>query len=817
MYSIDNFFSDVRLLSNSLVIKIHDVAVAMESQFISIENLKDTNMQDWRYYKHLSGEYYSVPKSYDYPYASLGEDPKVMIKVIELEEERVLTKQLLEDYKVTKEELLKQGDYYNDLINNYPTMIVFIHACLFDIDKSKLFDNKNYPDGSILGYNPTLVEKNEYSLISNLETFTKGFILRWNVKDYFLSDSLYLPSLLAILYSNIPGKIVNIRLSKIRSKEVHSFFLESYFRSKFDIWEAVNVLNEETIMWLYLNLDYIIKNIGSNNTFQILLDKVFSPNNVGIGEYVIKKKDGELIDPDLYNYLKLPFTDQEAVIKKYALNDKYILNNSDIVTVKDVLEKEYNLIGTYEDDRKIYLLNNVPGQINDKVNGENKTKIIDISTLRTFNGFNVDLVQVLIDYWCYLLGRNQFGSFTDDNVTTAKVEFVDPNTGSHYNLTSRTGFYVFLKMLLFTIDQVDLPLSGFNISTVLDPNVVLDDVLNSNLFQDGYTQYLYSDIKDGYPIPLKQYTSDINVSEFLLTVNSYYKKLWLLSANSENNIVMANLKTFLFRASVQETIKIHKYTTDKTVDELLLKEGINFKMQGSYDVVVGLKELLKTVLGVEVDDNTTVKEILSKFKELLTKLSSYTKQIFGGVENESQIFTYYNTITPLLTTKGIIKLTGGSIESSTVDDTYFLSTFIGVSPDTEANIILSTPAVNVDVCDGRHSSGTMQMIFGDGFGYSYQQSSFDMLDIRYDSTRRMDTCDIQPQVLQIKNLERVNDGSIMKVLDSREVNRYSRGQAISEDNDAEVKPHDNPPKDLKGTAKMYFDEIEQDSTLDFED
>lgn len=815
MYSIDSFFSDVRLLSNSLVIKIHDIGIMMESQFISLANLKDTNITDWRYYKHLSGEYYSVPDYYNYPYAESGSDPKVMIKVIELEEERVLTKQLLEDYKVTKEELLKQGDYYTDLVNAYPTMITFIHACLFNIDKDIIFSAE---DGTILGYNQTLVESNEYSLIQNLELFVKGFIARWRIKEYLITDALYLPSLLAILFGNIPGKIVNIRLSKIRSKEIHSFFLESYFRSRFDIWDAVNVLNKETIMWLYLNLDYLIKNIGSNETFKTLLDKVFSPNNVGIGEYIIKKKDGELIDNDMYNYLKLPFTEQEAVIKKYALNDKYVLNNAEVITVKDVLEKEYELLDTYETDRKLYLLENIPGQINDNVNGENKTKIIDISTLRTFNGFNVDLVQVLVDYWCYLLGKNQFGSFTDDNVSTAKVEFVDPNTGSHYNLTSRSGFYIFLKLLLYTIDQVDLPLSGFNISTVLDPNASLDEILNYNLFQDGYTQYLNNDIKDGYPIPLKQYTSDINVSEFLLTVQSYYKKLWILSANSENNIVMANIKSFLFRAAIQETIKIHKYTTDKTIDELLLKEGINFKIQGTYDVVLSLKELIKTVLGVEVDDNSTVKEILSKFKELLTKLSSYTKQIFGGVENESQVYTYYNSITPLLTTKGIIKLTGSSLETSPVDDAYFLSTFIGVAPSTDANIIMNIPAVNIDICDGRHSNGTMQFIYGDVFGYCYNQSSFDLLDIRYDSTRRMNTCDVKPQILEIKQLNRVNDGSLLKVVDPREVNRYSRGQAISEENDADIKTHDDPPKDLKGFGKMYFDPTEDDeSTFDFED
>lgn len=803
MFTVDKFYEETRSLSNSLVIKINDIARVMETAYIMPLNLQNFSALEWRYYKHLKGEYYSTPVEYGYnpPY----EDSPVYIKVIETEDQQILTKELLEQYPVTKEELLKQGDFYNDLINNNPKMTVFIHGCLFPNDYTieELID---MPDGKIIGYNPTLIEEQEYDLIPKLEKFIMDVLGRWHVNDYMVGDDLYLHSMLAVLYSHIPNKIINIRLNNIRTHMVHSFFLEAYFRSKFDLWDNIKILKQETIMWLYINLDHIAKHIGRNITFKKLLEKVFAENNVGIGGYVLQAEDVSLLEKDVYNPRKQPFSDTKATVEKVGLNGKFLYENNDNISITETLNKEFNLTNKYDQTKKNYLLNKYEKDINSGIRDINKTKILEISTLKTFNGFNVDSFQLLFDYWTYLLGKNLYGSFTDDKAMTNKVDFTDPNNGTPYSIGSRAGYYILLYVLLHAMGQLDMELDEVSITTVLDSHADLDNILTKSLFQDGYTKYYYTFLKDNFPKATRQYTSHLDVSTLLDKTIKYYKDVWLLISNCENCIVSANLREFLFMASYQDKIKIHNKNIKLTITELLRNEGVNFKIEQNveYDHIATIKELYKICLGVTIDSLSELQDFLSNLKEIQRKLTSYTLQTFGDISSENEHYIFYNTNTLFLSEKGLVELKKDVVDVDALSDVYFQTRYLAVRPVSDLAVWGNNNKQNSRLLSTPMNIGRVDMYADEIYATYGTRATCDLVEFRNDIPQRIYP-NSEQIMLYLKEIK-IIDGDIEYKSTFNRHFAVSNVDGIIDQNNAKIIPGDNPTNFVRGTGRIKFDD-----------
>lgn len=763
MYGLEKFYSDVSLLSNSLVIKISDAASTMEIANFPTKKPDHNNKANWKYYLNISGKYHSS-------------DTEVFINVIEEESSMVLTKELLETYPLTKSELLKCGDFYTNLINAYPLMTLFIHGCMYPVDINQAIEAE---DGTILNYNNTFVEENEYNLIPQLETFIKGFLARWHVKGYVLTDNYYLVTMLAILYSNVKNEIVNIRLKNIRTGYVHSFFLESYFRSKFDLWENVKVLNKKNIMWLYINLDYIIHHIGKNKTFETILNKVFDENDVGIGSYCLEVKD-EVKNKNSWIYNKVPFNKSDVVINMKKLNESYNLNNDNNITIKEVLSQELNKLDNYTQDRKNYIIEKQNEEIKEKTTSSVSTKALEIATLKTFRGWNVDSFQVLMDYWGYMLKYGIYGSLTDDTITTAKREFTDPTTKQHYNINSKIGYLMLLKVLLHSIGKTNLLVNKIAYTTVLNPNADIANIITKQLFQDGYTELHLNYLNTNYPRPNKTYTSYVDVSEFLTSVIDYYRNLSIMIANSENTIVNSNLRHFLFLSSEQDKLSIHKSDISKTIDEILQEENITFTIPTDYNHVDTIKELFNICLGVTINDDTALNNLLYNYKEIARKLFSYTLQLFGSVESEEDIYVSYNTIMPLMTNKGIVSFSKDTVRLEPTDTQLFYSSFTPYTPNRDVRYLISREAPIFTLCDGDHE--TLSYEFSAGNFYRTE------LDARIELSKipvvDIDRCEHEEVFVQLKNLNYEGDNSQHNI---RLINRTNTTKEVLIDNESDTK------------------------------
>lgn len=697
MYQVETFYNNICKLSKSLVIKFDLVIKTMElsSNFPTHYITKDS-INEWfteldkvkqlRFYRHVAGELYNGIQ-YTSQY-STNADSEVYVKVIENETSLPLTKTLLEQYPLTKEELLKFGDYYKSLVEEYPDMMLYIHGCLYPVDIDTLLSDekgglKNVPDGTILSYNNTFVEEQESYLIPELETFIKQFRSRWFIKDYSASDNLYIQSFLAALFAQLPPKIFSIRCNKIGTNQANSFFLEAFFRSNLDLWDAVSCLSKETVWWLYKNLPGIVKNIGKNETLEKILNKVFNANNVGIGGYYITRGDSVLTD-DQYTYNTKSFNSGSTIIKAEALNSNYNIKGNGQIAVKDLIETELNLTNAYNKDQNTYITNTTSEKLEIGTANRANSKVLEVSTLKEYTGFNVDKLRVIIDYWAYMLYMSYYGSFTNSEITTTKVEYTDPNTGAKFNINSKIGFYMLIKVMMHAVGAINSPIKKYIISTVLDPNAKTDKILNEYLYPDGLTVLLRKELVEDYPILNKSLSSMSEAKAHLESVLEYYKNIWITSSNAESIFVSANIRNFLYLTSLQEAISIHNDPSDLTIDEILSNEGVNnFNIYGDYDHTASVKELINLCLGIEINSSDRLENLLVAYKEIIRKLTSYTLHPIGSVNEGSDSYIYKSRNNFIKMKKGILKLDESKIEGDACNNDDHSVTFIPYIADEE--------------------------------------------------------------------------------------------------------------------------------------
>lgn len=646
MYSINDYIKHTIMFSNSIVVKSLGAAIAINK---TVMNLTFTTIpQDkttWRYFMNISGKKH--PTNND-----------VMVYIIETGKKELLTKEILDKYPVTKKELLNNESYYDDLINEYPKDRLYIHGCLYPVDIKTAIAA---PEGTILAYNPKYVEDAEYSLIKELNSFTTNYFKRWYIKEYTIVDELYIAGVLANLFAILPAKIMNIRLSKIMTPEVHSFHMEHFFRSTLDLWEPVQVLTPASRMWLYKNLRYLKNNIGKNSTLNTIIEKIFNANAMGLGSYNIRVNDVAYnLDSRTNDPKKIPisepiFTRPSNVLSGIKLNNYYAADNNKTIDTDTVINLELNSLkidklNNEPTDRDKFIINNAVKDINNTVYDKQDTKIIELSSSKLFKMYGSDIYKVILDHWVY---------FTQNNVVEYTIEYVDPNTNSIYTVNPRIALLIMLKYLVYVTGNPKLKLTKLFYNYVLNPDSDIIYEILYKLKEDGLTDVMFNQLVSLYPNANRYISGTRETCEYIKSSIDFYTACWYADANSSSISVSANIKHLLQLATIYGTYDLTDKPDGETIDELLLKEGIEIDVTMDYDVVGAIQALFKAAVLIDVDSQSEMDSSIELYMELLNKLTSYTVQTINSKTEEEKIFVYYNNTDVYRTYRGVIQAKDG--------------------------------------------------------------------------------------------------------------------------------------------------------------
>jgi hypothetical protein len=412
-------------LASSIVLKCEDAARSINRQLLenNITSFDEHNPRTWKYYRNICGEYFQ------------SDEPMYVTSLDSLEPIE-FSKQNLEFHRATKKAYAFGTTYYKELIAAYPDQDQLIHGILYPADMEEAIAAY---DGQILAYPKDYVEVTEPSLIPQLQEWINGFYRRWHNVQYQNTDNLYLAGMLAVLYSQMPGAIENIRMEACLTHEAHSYHVKEYLASHSKLDKYWPYMTRSQAMFFYHNLAYIENNSGRQEIFDELLQRVFTDRNLPLGHFSLMHST-EHMPADSLTPL--------VVFEKTPLNTTGNIDNKDQYSLSEVLDIEDALLPSgqrYREDEQTKIANLATYTLNPNV----PTKLLQSTVIDYTDSEKYRFADILLHHWLWLSYRNLYKAY---------VSFIIPATGARISLTPLDAFtfyaYAFCKGMGLEIEKL---------------------------------------------------------------------------------------------------------------------------------------------------------------------------------------------------------------------------------------------------------------------------------------------------------------------------------------------------------------------------
>jgi len=640
MYTIEKYMNNIILLSKSLGIKHHDIGIIINMGIYATTGIKPSaDYKTWKYYLNISGVAHSTNNI-------------VMVSPVEGGPPLILTTSMLDTHPATRVELDLRTSMYNNLILEYPDDIMYINGCIFPVDINTAIAAK---DGAVLSYSKQYVEPQEFSLIRELSNRIHGFFSRWYIKEYNITDSLYMSSVMNVLFANLPNLIADIRLNDTYTAEAHSFHVEHFFRSHLDIWSSVQYLDETTQRWLYKNLVTLINNVGTEETFNTIVNKIFAANGIGLANY--KLTQANLTHKSLPALNESIFSRNEPIVTTNNLTD-YYLTSTPRMSLSDVVNKQMAL-SSLDPVGKPYSQNTLDMITRKDITLDIKriqdTKVIDFGTIELFKLYNNDVIGLSLDVWLDLAISGRYNGL---------IKIIDPNNKDIYELTPYTGIILFYYLFNMKLGLPDDPISSIRYTNMVNTQIS-KNFLTTQLITATGTNYAASLITTELSNISKAYHKQVrNANDINNIVNAYtkmYSDIWTLDSNVNNAFLSGNIKRMVERTLLKNSVNITMGNGAIPLGTILNNNGIAINITPGYNIDKVLAILYKSFTGSTLHKEDVIAEVYNSHRSLLNKLTSYTLQIIPPVVTAGAMTAPYSSIAVAQADMGYIQIEDASI------------------------------------------------------------------------------------------------------------------------------------------------------------
>lgn len=238
------------------------------------------------YYRHMNGEYIldgdmtevnGEPVSNRKIYKRL--DEMMYITSLDTQQQIPFTKETLAQHPKTASMYRIPSSYYTKLCDKYPQYTDLIKSIVYPINSIE--EAVSADNMTLLQYDETLLKENERSSI--IEALKRTLVMireRWTVRELAYED------MFSIVHQGIVWQILYLtifaqRILNIRTSKVHEFHIWSYLASK-GLGDYRDVLSLNQALFFYRNINYLLKNKGTQKNFSILIGSLLKPLNVGL-------------------------------------------------------------------------------------------------------------------------------------------------------------------------------------------------------------------------------------------------------------------------------------------------------------------------------------------------------------------------------------------------------------------------------------------------------------------------------------------------------------------------------------------------------
>jgi hypothetical protein len=476
-----------------------------------------------------------------------------------------------------------------------------ILGVLYPVDINKAIDS---PDGTILGYPDGYVEPQEMTLISELQDFLYGFKARWNVAAFAISDELYAAAHEAIMFLTIYPKLLNLRLKRCKTYEVHSFHIKCYLASHFRLDKYFPYLTLKQALYLYRNIRYIERNAGKKEMFSELMQHILTERSIPVSEYTVRL----LSDLDQNYY-------PDLIARKKMLNVTANAVNIDNVDIEQLFLKEYPLKPGNEDYYKSNTISDIL-RFKTSISSVVHTKDLDSFMINRNDMESIEYQATLIVEWASMAANNMY------NVI---VNFKDPRTGTDITLFALDAFiylcYIVLKSNNIDIEYVPQYTTLWYRRHPLPTLQELLSIVDSKTYPDLVriaTELLKQQ-------PIKKPLTSIRTFNILASQIYEQRKLHaILCANTHGATLRGYVDNMCRRFYAFNTVNLT--SSPITYEDWLFNKNLKPYSYSEEEAKIVIKRLYEAATGVTIDETKLLSNLQKNLIELFLELSSYTIQ-----------------------------------------------------------------------------------------------------------------------------------------------------------------------------------------------
>jgi len=412
-------------LAETIVIKSAAAAASINQRVVEEYGpiaVRDEDPNNWKYYMNLAGEYHPT-------------NEVMTVVSMDTQTSIVFSKENLAIHRATARSYAYGTRQYTELVAKYPTQETLILGILYPVDKTTAIEA---PDGTILGFPPGLVEPNEYNFVSKLQAWIWGYIYRWVVKGFTVTDSLYTATWMGIMYVNMVPAILTIRLAACKTNEAHSFHVKKYLASHGLNENHLEYLNLEQSLWLYRNIEYLQRNLGKQENFELLMQQLMTKRNLPLAEYTMRH-DVQLMPTEIY---------PTVAFRKKTLNVETVDLIPTFLTLDKLLDKQDQFARANKTIKE-----DVAPVIKEIMENANSnvlmTKFLESTVVDYGDNTPYTMYNVLIHHWLHLATQGLYGAF---------ITVTNPRTGERFPLNALDAFtlswYAFWAARDYVLDEV---------------------------------------------------------------------------------------------------------------------------------------------------------------------------------------------------------------------------------------------------------------------------------------------------------------------------------------------------------------------------
>lgn len=680
--------SDVIAMACTTIVKHSEVADAMNEDVVlrllprTPANKPNPNAPEtWKYYKNLAGEYHALDRqdilainqSLGYAAPSVGDGYVLdeMVIFIAGDNGPKLANFNLTTIggDITLANEYRYGSlYYKDLVRRYPEhehlIVSILNPVLPAISLAA-------DDGDILycggyfrqtlsdslgtrtaflkrdmeGYSDSgLIEDNEATLLGSLQEWFTGMVARWHNRDYCKTDDLYFPTFLGMLYTLLPAQIMNIRLANCHTNAVHSYHVREFLESHGHLAKYIPALPLEQTLFLYRNVRWIEANVGKQETFNLLVDRLATPCGVPLSGYRLRHSLTDMPQ----QLFPVTMATQEVI------NFRQLSNQKDIISVEDLLRKEIGAarnnpssateIAEVADGVRLKAISSPSDDYPTKII---ESVMIDLSERKVYR-----LSEVLLNHWLFCAARGTY---------TGTVFYTNPLTGVRQHITPKNAailfFYALNKSFGQTLDEVPtvrvrliprsadfVPSAAFTVKPdlarlrhVTNATYVSDEEL-LELFGDHVETYTFTNTKDFYDEAKLIYAQ---------LMDRYYTSVGRDSKERQTRLSITGAEDHMGRAQLERAMGEFywwdvpcEFMADVPYSTWFALTGIDVS---EYDALSDAEsrvmylqlalELVKQATGDRKDKNKTLRELQRAVLQIMRQFSSYAVQYVYDIQD----------------------------------------------------------------------------------------------------------------------------------------------------------------------------------------